>query len=78
VERAFTESISESPMGIKVNGIPINNIRYADDTVIIADSAPDLPTLLDKVNEESQRLSLKINNRKTKCMATSRNVIEIS
>jgi len=41
-------------MDIKVNGIPINNIRYADDTVILADSANDLQTLLDRINEESQ------------------------
>lgn len=51
VERAFTESISDSPIGIRINGIAINNIIQADDTVILADNANDLLTLLDQVNE---------------------------
>lgn len=75
VERAFTESISDSPIGLKINGIPINNIRYADDTVILADNANDLQILLNKVNSESQRLGLNINTTKTKFMAVSRNNI---
>ena len=75
MERAFTESISNSPIGIKVNGIPINNIRYADDTAILADNANDLQTLLDQVNEESERLGLKINIGKTKFMVISKNDI---
>lgn len=73
VEKAFSESISDSPFGIRINGIPINNIRYADDTVILADSAQDLQSLLNQVNEESQRLGLKINITKTKFMIISRN-----
>jgi len=47
VERAFSEAISENTIGIKVNGIPINNIRYADDTVILAENANDLQALLE-------------------------------
>ena len=72
VERAFAEAVSESPMGIKVNGIPINNIRYADDTAIIADNANDMQTLINAVNEASQRIGLKINTNKTKFMVVSR------
>nr|CAH7712302.1 unnamed protein product [Callosobruchus chinensis] len=60
-------------MGIIVNGIPINNnIRYADDTAIIADNANDLQTLLNSVNETSQQRGLKINTNKTKFMVVSR------
>nr|CAH7716432.1 unnamed protein product [Callosobruchus chinensis]CAH7751816.1 unnamed protein product [Callosobruchus chinensis] len=71
-ERVFAEIVSERPMGIIVNGIPINNIRYADDTAIIADNANDLQTLLNSVNEASQQRGLKINTNKTKFMVVSR------
>nr|CAH7735352.1 unnamed protein product [Callosobruchus chinensis] len=72
VERVFAEIVSERLMGIIDNGIPINNIRYADDTAIIADNANDLQTLLNSVNEASQQRSLKINTNKTKFMVVSR------
>lgn len=75
VERAFTESLLDSPIGIKINGIPINNIRYADDTVILADNANDLQILLNQVTEASKSLGLKINIGKTKFMVVSRNNI---
>ena len=75
VERAFAEITSERPMGIIVNGTPINNIRYADDTAIIADNANDLQTLLNTVNEASQQRGLKINTGKTKFMVISRDIL---
>ena len=51
--------------GIKIGGVNINNIRYADDTVIIADTAEKLQNLIDRVNRESEAMGLKINVRKT-------------
>lgn len=75
VERAFQEALATSTLGIKVNGIPINNIRYADDTVILADTADDLQSLLNAVNDASNALGLKINAAKTKFMAISKSAM---
>lgn len=75
VERAFAEVMSMCTIGIRVNGIPINNIRYADDTVILADNADDLQALLHMVQEKSEHLGLKINSKKTKFMVVSKNNI---
>lgn len=72
-ERAFMEAVLDSPIGIKINGIPVNNIRYADDTAVLADNANDLQTLLNQVNEASERLGLRINISKTKVMVVSGN-----
>lgn len=58
--------------GVKVNGVNINNIRYADDTALIADSLEGLELLLQKVNQYSQELGLSINIAKTKFMTVSR------
>ena len=59
--------------GIKVGGSNINNIRYADDTVIIADTPEKLQALLDTVNRESERMGLKINIKKTEVVVASKN-----
>ena len=59
--------------GIKVGGENINNIRFADDTVLIADTEEKLQVLLDIVERESERLGLKINIRKTEVMVASKN-----
>nr|CAH7733485.1 unnamed protein product [Callosobruchus chinensis] len=72
VEGVSAEIVSERPMGITANGIPINNIRYADDTAIIAENANDLQTLLNSVNEASQQRGLNVNTNKTKFMDVSR------
>ena len=56
--------IQELP-GIKVGGQCINNIRYADDTVLIATSENDLQALVDMVNRESNKLGLSLNTKKT-------------
>ena len=58
--------------GIKIAGKNINNIRYADDTVLIADSEEKLQTLLQRVNNESELKGIKINIKKTKVMVVSK------
>ena len=59
--------------GFLVNGVKINNLRYADDTVLIATSAADLQNLFDVVVAESEGLGLHVNAKKTKCMVISKN-----
>src|SRR5215469_16178869 len=58
--------------GIRLNGYNINNIRYADDTVLVADSEEKLQGLLNVLNEVSERKGLKINKSKTEVMVISR------
>ena len=56
-------------MGIKISGRNINNLRYADDTTLMAESEEELKSLLMKVKEESEKVGLKLNIQKTKMMA---------
>ena len=56
--------------GIKIAGRNINNLRYADDTTLMAESADELKSLLMKVKEESEKVGLKLNIQKTKIMAS--------
>ena len=64
-------SLSEfSQAGIKIAGRNINNLRYADDTTLIAESEEELKSLLMKVKEESEKVALKLNILKTKIMAS--------
>ena len=56
--------------GIKIVGININNLRYADDTTLMAKSEEELKSLLMKVKEESEKAGLKLNIQKTKMMAS--------
>ena len=56
--------------GIKIAGRNINNLRYADDTTLMAQSVEELKSLLMKVKEESEKVSLKLNMQKTKIMAS--------
>ena len=56
--------------GIKIAGRNINNLRYADDTTLMADSEEELKSLLMKVKEESENVGLKLNIQKTKSMAS--------
>ena len=56
--------------GIKIAGRNINNLRYADDTTLMAESEEELKSLLMKVKEESEKVSLKLNIQKTKIMAS--------
>ena len=57
--------------GIKIARRNINNLRYADDTILMAESKEELKTLLVKVKEESENVGLKLNIQKTKIMASS-------
>ena len=57
--------------GIKIAGRNINNLRYADDTTLIAESEEELNSILMRVKEESERAGLKLNIKKTKIMASS-------
>ena len=62
--------LDEAQAGIKTVGRNINNLRYADDTTLMAESEQELMSLLVKVNEESEKSGLKLNIQKTKIMAS--------
>ena len=62
--------LEEGQAGIKIAGRNINNLRYADDTTIRAESEEELKSLLMKVKEESEKVGLKLNIQKTKIMAS--------
>ena len=62
--------LDEAQAGIKIAGRNINNLRYADDTTLMAESEEDLTSLLMKVKEESEKAGLKLNIQKTKIMAS--------
>ena len=61
--------LHEAQAGIKVAGRNINNLRYADDTILMAESEEKLKSLLMKVKEESEKVDLKLNIQKSKIMA---------
>ena len=63
--------MDEAQNGIKIARRNINNLRYADDTTLMAESEEELKTLLMKVKEESEKVGLKLNIQKTKIMAYS-------
>ena len=62
--------VEEAQAGIKIAGRNINNLRYADDTTLTAESEEELKSLLIKVKEESDKVGLKLNIQKTKIMAS--------
>ena len=62
--------LDESQAGIKIARRNINNLRYADDTVLMAESAEELKSFLLKMKEESEKVALKLNIQKTKIMAS--------
>ena len=63
-------SLDEAQTGITIAGRNINNLRYTDDTTLMAESEEELKTLLMKVKEESEKVGLKLNIQKTKIMAS--------
>ena len=63
--------LDEAQAGIKISGRNINNLSYADDTILMAESKEELKSLLMKVKEESKKVGLKLNIQKTKIMAPS-------
>ena len=62
--------LEEAQAGIKIAGRNINNLRYADDTTLMAESEEELKSFLMKVKEESEKVGLKLNIQKTKIMAS--------
>ena len=63
--------LEETQAGIKIAGRNINNLRYTDDTILMAESEEELKSLLMKVKEESEIVGLKLNIQKMKIMASS-------
>ena len=63
--------LDEAEAGIKIAGRNINNLRYTDDTTLMAESEEELKSLLIKVKEESEKVDLKLNIQKTKIVASS-------
>ena len=66
----WNAGLDEAQAGIKIAGGNINNLRYADDTTLMAESKEELKSLLMKVKEESEKVGLKLNIQKTKIMAS--------
>ena len=66
----WNPGLDEAQAGIKIAGRNINNLRYADDTTLLAESEEELKSLLMKVKEESEKVGLKVNIQKTKIMAS--------
>ena len=62
--------LDEAQAGIKIGGRNISHLRYADDTTLMAESEEELKSRLMKVKEESEKVGLKLNNHKTKVMAS--------
>ena len=62
--------LDDAQAGIKIAGRNINNLRYAEDTTLMAEGEQELKSLLMKVKEESEKVSLKLNIQKTKSMAS--------
>ena len=62
--------LDEAQAGIKITGRNINNLRYTDDTTLMAESKEELKSLLMQVKEESEKVDLKLNIQKTKIMAS--------
>ena len=67
----WNAGLDEAQAGIKIARRSINNLRYADDTTLMAESEEELKSLLIKVNEESEKVGLKLNIQETKIMASS-------
>ena len=66
----WNAGLNEAQAGITISGRNINNLRYADDTTLMAESEEELQSLLMKVKEESEKVGLKLNIQKTKIMAS--------
>ena len=67
----WNAGLDEAQAGVKIARRNINNLRYADDTTLMAESEEELKSLLMKVKEESEKVGLKLNIQKTKIMASS-------
>ena len=67
----WNAGLDEAQAGLKIAGRNINNLRYADDSTLMAESEEELKSLLMKVKEENEKAGLKLNIQKTKIMAPS-------
>ena len=67
--------LEETQAGIKISGRNINNLRYADDPTLMAESDEELKSLLMKVKEESEKVGLKLNFQKMKIMASAHHIM---
>ena len=67
----WNTGLDEAQIGVQIAGRNISNLRYADDTTLIAESEEELKSLLMKVKEESEKVGLKLNIQKTKILASS-------
>ena len=67
----WNAGLDEAQAGIKITRRNINNLRYADDSTLMAESEEELKSLLMKVKEESEKVGLKLNIQKTKIMASN-------
>ena len=70
IKAVYFAGLDEAQAGIKMAGRNINNLRYADDTTLMAESEEELKNLLMKVKEESEKVGLKLNIQKAKIMAS--------
>ena len=66
----WNAGLDEAQAGVKIAGRNISNLRYADNTTLMAESEEELKSLLMKVKEESEKVGLKLNSQKTKLMAS--------
>ena len=66
----YNAGLDEAQARVKISGRNINNLRYADNTILMAESKEELKSLLMKVKEESEKVDLKLNIQKTKIMAS--------
>ena len=69
-EKKLGVQLKEAQAGLKIAGKNINNLRYADDTTLMAESKEELKSLLMKVKEETEKVGLRLNIQKTKIMAS--------
>lgn len=76
-EYIFREALNEIEEGISINGTRLNNLRYADDTIVFTDSIKGLQLLMDRIIEASMRYGLDINTNKTKFMIISKEDITV-
>ena len=72
----WNAGLEEAQAGIKIARRNINNLRYADDTTLMAESKEELKSLLMKVKEESEKVGLKLNIQETKIMQIDRETVE--
>uniref|UniRef100_A0A8D9AT98 Craniofacial development protein 2 n=1 Tax=Cacopsylla melanoneura TaxID=428564 RepID=A0A8D9AT98_9HEMI len=75
-ERIFEEALEDAEEGLPINGTRLNNIRYADDTIVFSDSQEGLQNLVNRISVTSSKYGLEMNIKKTKVMVISKNNIQ--